>query len=225
MRQANVWSGLFITCGFLAACAGLSACNMATPSDVQTSQIRIMDKMKTVQVDAGAVHAEAVAEIADDYRATGKSRAMLLLPYLQGNPVNKVAARHRGDMYKRAFAARGVKAVDVSYQPVATADEAKIGVLSYMALAAVAPDDCTPMTGYNGADTLADDGKYKIGCEMKTAVSRMIVQPSDLLGTAGTPQNESRREGAVVEKFKAGKPNPPLQNTYNASAVGTGSGG
>jgi hypothetical protein len=52
----------------------------------------------------------------------------------------------------------------------------------------------------------------------------MVVQPSDLMGHAGTAQNESRREGAVTENYKSGKPNEPLKNAYTASTVG-GSGG
>ncbi|MBI1216356.1 MAG: hypothetical protein GC185_11150 [Alphaproteobacteria bacterium] len=222
MRQPSFWSGLLASCGIIVSLATLSACDMTTPSQVKTGEIRVMDSMKTVRVDAQAVDEQQVAVIADDYRATGKSRVMLLLPYLEGNPVNRVAARHRGEMYKKALMKRGVGEVEVSYLAVKDPQKAQTGVLSYMAETAEGPKDCTPLVGYNGGDTRTAMEKYGIGCEMKTAISRMVVQPSDLMGKGGTPQDESRREGAVVEKYKAGTQNTPLQGTLSASTVGSG---
>jgi type IV pilus biogenesis protein CpaD/CtpE len=112
----------------------------------------------------------------------------------------------------------------VDYQVVKDAGQTRRGVLTYMAETAVPPRDCAPMLGYNGTDNRAALEDYKFGCESKTALSRMVVQPSDLMGHAGTAQNESRREGAVTENYKSGKPNEPLKNAYTASTVGSSGG-
>jgi hypothetical protein len=56
---------------------------------------------------------------------------------------------------------------------------------------------------------------------VKTAMSRMIVDPSDMKGRAGTQNNDSRRLGATVETYKSGKPNEPMKG-FQASKVGSG---
>jgi type IV pilus biogenesis protein CpaD/CtpE len=79
------------------------------------------------------------------------------------------------------------------------------------------------MTGYVAAGSVQDVDRYEMGCETKNAMAQMIARPDDLMGNAGLPNDDSRRQGTMVEKYKAGTPNPELKG-YNASDIGTSSG-
>ncbi len=95
-----------------------------------------------------------------------------------------------------------------------------MAVLSYMALAAEPPRGCRPVLGDNGAESRTDIEDESIGCEVKSAESQMVARPADLLGVPGLPEDDARRQGALVDKYRAGTPNPVLQGLSSRSASG-----
>jgi len=208
-----------VFCGAAMAALLLSGCDMSTPSQVKVEQMQVVDGMKTQELAAGAPNATRVNVVADDYLRNGNGAFRMVVPYVGGDPLSKVSAEREAAQYKAAFAKRGVNNVQVDYAGVGAEDAGMI-VVSYPSVMAQAPADCKQMTGSNGASTLVEARKYKMGCEMQTAMSQMIAHPEDLMGNAGTPDGESRRQGAVTEHYLSGTTNAPL-NGLNASSTGT----
>jgi type IV pilus biogenesis protein CpaD/CtpE len=145
----------------------------------------------------------------------------ITMPYLAGAPLSEISARRQAEAYQKAFLSEGVKDVKADLVPVATAEQTKVAVVSYGALAALPPEDCRRMIGYNGADTRTSMNRYAMGCEMKTTMSKMIAQPGDLLGRGGIAPDDSSRQGVIVQDYKDGVQNEKLDGAQ-ASQVGGG---
>ncbi|MDE1153530.1 MAG: CpaD family pilus assembly lipoprotein [Micavibrio sp.] len=192
---------------------------MSTPSQVKVQQMQVVDGMKTLELPAAALNATRVNVVADDYLRNGKGAFRMVVPYVGGDPLSKVTAEREAADYKKAFAKRGLDVSSIDYAGVGMEDTGAI-VVSYMSTMAQAPADCKQLTGSHGAATLEEGRKYKMGCELQTAMSQMIAHPEDLMGNAGTPDSDSRRQGAITEHFNSGVTNAPL-NGLNASSTGT----
>jgi type IV pilus biogenesis protein CpaD/CtpE len=110
--------------------------------------------------------------------------------------------------------------MDVSYVGVEDPQFLSRAVISYPALQALPPDGCRRLTGYQGADSIEDVHNYRIGCEVKTAVSKMIVDSEDLMGRESGTASEARRQGTVVEGYMSGTPNEPLEGGRSSDIGG-----
>jgi pilus biogenesis lipoprotein CpaD len=198
---------------------------MGTPSQVKTGAIRVEDQMKTVNIDPAAFTNDQANVIADDYIKNGRGKLAVVVSYIRANPAARAKAQVQGAKIANVFNNKGVKNVKVNIVAVNTKNHAEQAVVSYMSVTARAAANCTRMPGYQGGDTLDNALDYGYGCETQMAISQMIVNPEDLLGRAGTPDNESRRTGNVVENYKNGVRNPPLEGAINASDVATAGGG
>jgi type IV pilus biogenesis protein CpaD/CtpE len=199
----------------------LSACDVSTPSQVTTEQIRLKDKMVTEVLDARHVDAARINVIADEFMHKAKGGMTLTVSYLFGDFSAMDAAQKQADVFKKSFEKRGVPNVSVVIVPMAEQQYADKVVVTYKALLALPPKNCRRIPGYEGSETLAEVDEYQYGCEMKTAMSRMIADPSDLNGKAGSQDNDSRRDGATVETYRSGKPNDAMKG-YQASKIGSG---
>ena len=208
-------------CGaaLLSATLMLGACDVTTPSQLKTGQMQVGEGVAVKHLPAGRLDEEQVNVVADDYIRNGKGAVRVVVPYMAGNPLERVTAERQGNLYKKAFARRGVATV-VNYISVHSGADAENLYVSYTSTQAYPPSDCMHMTGADGASTINEVRHYQMGCEMDMAMSQMIVHPDDLMGVAGTPDDYSRRQGAVVEHYRAGTTNAPL-NGLNASTTGT----
>lgn len=207
-----------LCCAVLAAFT-LSACNVTSPSRVETGEIQVRDIMKTALLPADEPDMARANVAADDYARNGRSTPRLVVPYLKGKPISRMAARRVGEAYKNAFISLGVRNLQVDYAETESKVDARNAVLSYTATIALPPAQCMKMPGYKGAGTLPDADKYSWGCGTKTAMSQQIANPEDLLGTQGTPDDPARRQGAMMENYMSGRSNPAL-NGLNASTTG-----
>lgn len=213
------YSRITAACGLALMAMALSGCDMTTPTQLRTGQMQVGEAMRVRQLPAGRLDPDQVNVVADDYMRNGKGPVRIVAPYKAGSPLERVTAERQGNLYKKAFARRGV-AVLVNYIPVHDGADAENLVVSYAATQAAAPADCMRLTGSGGASTLSEVQRYRMGCELDTAMSAMIAHPEDLMGVAGTPDDYARRQGAIVEHYRAGTSNPPL-NGLNASTTGT----
>lgn len=112
-----------------------------------------------------------------------------------------------------------MRRLKVEYVPVADLALADQVVFTYDALTARAPDHCTRMPGYQGAEDLEAIDNYQISCESKAVISQMIVRPEDLLGRDSKGAGTSRREATTVELYQDGEPNELFSAVGNASEV------
>lgn len=207
-----------------AAALLLGGCDITTPSQVKTGQVRITEQMQTVVLNARHVDGAAVNSIADDYDRNGRGQVMMVVTYLQGNPLNELEAKKQAGAYKAALAKRDVNDVKIDYVGVTDKSQNGQAIVSYLAMTALPPSNCGPITGYQGADQLTDVHDYAFGCETKTALSKMISRPDDLRGRAGTPDDDAKRQGAMVEKYRTGTPNEPMEGV-SASEIGAAAAG
>src|SRR3990172_2901692 len=197
--------------GILAVALFLSACDVSTPSRFTTGKIRVKEQMVTEVLDAGRIDPARVNVIADGFVRNARGGMTLAVSYPSGDSARKDSARKQGDAYKKSFEQRGASNISVVTVPVAHQQYTGRVLVTYKALAAVAAKDCNPLPGHKGADNMEAVDQYKFGCETQTAMGRMVADPSDLLGKAGTQKNDSRRSGATVESYKAGTPNQSMQ--------------
>jgi type IV pilus biogenesis protein CpaD/CtpE len=92
--------------------------------------------------------------------------------------------------------------------------------VSYQALVAQQADECGRIPGYQGTESMDNFDSYQYGCETQATLSQMINDPADLLGRQNPPDANSRRNGANIEPYMLGTPNPPLKG-MSASTIGT----
>lgn len=208
-------------CALLVAALPVGACSMYTPTQVQTGEIVVADVMTTHILSAEKFDATDVNIMAQDYKHNGRSRARLVVPYLKKHrAANRAAAMRLGQQYKNAFAQYGIADMTVDYTETTDREAARHAVLAYTSTVAQAPRNCTRMPGVQGTESLKQLENYSIGCETRTMLSKMIANPEDLMGNAGSPDGVSRRQGVVTEGYMSGRSNPPLTG-LNASTTGT----
>lgn len=205
--------------GALAVIATLSACDTTSPSQVNTGKIRVKDQMVVEMLDAVRVDSGRVKVIAGDFVRNGSGEMALTVSWLAGDRVRESIAAKQGKVLKEMFRQNGVSSVSVVTVPVTDKKYTNKVVVNYKALTALPPKDCGRIPGYLGSDSVETADQYRYGCETQAILSKMIADPSDLMGKGGAQNNDSRRAGATVEAYKAGTRNPKMEG-MQASTVG-----
>ncbi len=204
--------------GALTVMMCLSACDAATPSQIHTGKIRVKEQMVTEALDA-QLDLGRVKAIAHDFARNGNGEMVLTVPWFAGNRARQIAAEKQGRVFKSAFEKNGASPVSVATVPVFDKHHTQKVVVSYTALKALPPKDCRRLPGYLGGEDIKTTDQYRYGCDTQAFLSKMIADPSDLLGKDGGQEIDSRRGGATVEAYKAGTRNQPIQG-MSASTVG-----
>ena len=202
--------------GVLAVVLMTSGCDVTTPSQLALNKIRVRDKMFTETLSADHVDKGQVATVVQDIQRSGGSDATLLIPYTDGG---QTKAWDIAAAYKKAFAEKGITRLSLDVVQMEKGQTAKDAVLSFEGIVALPPADCGRMLGYQGADTLENADEYQYGCELKSNMSKMVANPSDLLGTAPAFDGNAQRNGIIVDPYVQGKPNQQLKG-MTASTIG-----
>ncbi len=172
--------------------------------------------MITKTINADHVDKNSVAVLSEDILHNGNADVSLTIPYLHGH---YAAAVRLGKAYKSAFAAAGVTHLSVAPVIVNDLQDTRHAVVSYQGLVALPPASCTRLPGHDGATSMSDEESYQYGCATQMELSKMIADPSDLLGRKPRTQFDSRRNGQMVDPYMKGTQNKPLQG-YQASNIG-----
>lgn len=207
--------------GALAGLLLVSACDVTTPSQVNVTRIQVQEDYRTEVFDLSKIDAEMVGRVARDYKEKAEGSMNILAAYHAGDSNAKVRTDMKGRKLMQMLTAEGVANSGFDLVPVEDPAKSGTAVVTYPVLAAVPPAGCRSMTGANGGQSMADDEGYMLGCESQTALSRMIADPKDLLGREGLAPGDARRQGGVVEAYKAGTPNKLFYNTSSASEIGS----
>jgi type IV pilus biogenesis protein CpaD/CtpE len=214
-------SGLISFGGALAAGLFLGACDASVPSKVNVTSITVQEQMVTAELDAGKPDPARVHVVAEDILKRARGPVNMTVPYLPGG---EKLAEKQAAAYTKAFAKEGIKDIHVVTVAVADVQYTRKVVIDFRALAALPPEGCQRIPGYMGAENSADEERYRYGCEHDTILSKMVADPSDLLGKSGSQDGDSRRAGPMLERYKTGVKNEPIQG-MNASNIGTNGGG
>ena len=210
---------LFSLAGILSAALVLSACDASVPSQVQTGKIELKEQIVTEMLDSTHIDPARVDVLANHIKRNGKGSITMTVSWLSGDVSRASTAERQGKAYKKALEKRGVSGIHVVTVPVMDERYVNKIIVVYQSLVALSSDGCLRLTGYQGAENLEALEKYQFGCETQMAISRMIVEPSDLMGKDGAQDSGSRRASASVENYKAGTPNKPMQG-FQASSIG-----
>jgi type IV pilus biogenesis protein CpaD/CtpE len=200
----------------LAAVLGLAACSPHVPSQVNTGPMRVEKDMMTKTFSAERVDVAQVSAAAQEILSGNGTDPALTIPYMVGQ---EVTALQMETAYKTAFAAEGISGLSVSLVPVMSAQDADEAVLAWQVLKASAAPGCPRLPGYQGGDDLAEGQRYRFGCEMQASLSRMVADPSDLLGKTTADGGYSRRNGIIIDSYQGGTPQEPMQG-FSASGIG-----
>ncbi len=204
---------------FLLIPAVLVGCTMATPSQVRTGNIQLEQDVQTHTYDLAAMTEMQAKSLAREHERVGRGPISATVSY-QVDAAGDLAKTKREMERVLAYLRRhGVPQTHVSYIANPDARSAGQAVFTYTALSARAPDHCTRMPGYQGAEGLDSMQSYQVSCESKDILSKMIANPTDLLGTDGRNSATSRRAGAVVETYQDGEPNENFYEIKSASEV------
>ncbi len=198
----------------------LAGCNMTTPSQLRTGQIQLQEDVATHTYPVHDVSAGQLRSIARDYELRGHGPATVTVSYLGTDAQARKDAQRDMRKVLATLQSEGMTSTKVDYVAVSDARLAGQAVFSYPALSARPPDHCKRMPGYQGAESLEDMQDYQVSCESKDMLSRMIARPADLMGNDGNGAGSSRRAGAVVETYQAGKPNELFYPPASTSGLG-----
>jgi pilus biogenesis lipoprotein CpaD len=207
---------LILLVGTLGFALTVSACDVTTPSDVNTSKLKVKDQVITETLSADHVDLKHVAAIAQKVTRNGNGEVDLTIPYLQGGMVR---AEDLGTAYKDAFARQHVSHVSVALVAMTGSQDADSIVASYQVLTAQQAEGCGRIPGYQGPEDMDNYDGYQYGCETQANLAKEIADPTDLLGKENPTEANSRRNGAIIEPYMLGTPNTPLKG-MSASDVG-----
>lgn len=204
---------------FLALPLAVAGCDITTPSQLKTGQMRIQQDMKTEAFAMSGPSAADVKRIVADYKMNGTGTVDAIVSYRGPDPAAEAAARSVAASTVKKFKDHGI---DLRSSTVAVGEDAAADkvVISYSASVARAASNCGRMTGYQGGDTIEGMKQYDIGCESQSAISQMLVRPDDLMGGNSEAGGYARRAGSMAEPYASGKKNDKIQG-INASTVGT----
>jgi pilus biogenesis lipoprotein CpaD len=195
--------------GAMAIALMVSACDPTTPSEIGTTKIQVKDRVITEMLVTDHVDKTAVQAIAANVLHGGENvDVTLTVPYLPGG---YAGAAKLGSAYKKAFSAQGVTHFSVALVQMTDSRDTGKAVVSYQKMAASAPDDCKRLPGYQGSGTLEDAQGYHYGCENQANLSKMIADPSDLLGKEPNITADSQRTGLYVDTYAQAKPTQQLK--------------
>lgn len=207
--------------GVLAGMMLISACDVTTPSQLNVTRIQVQDDFRVETFALAKPDPAKLDDLARAYKEDGHGAMSVLAAYRSGDMQAKARADKGGKKLMKMLAARGVAKPGFELVPVEDSSKCGTAVVSFPVLAAVPPPGCRDITGTRGGESMADDEGYMIGCANQTALSRMIADPKDLLGRDELAKGDARRQGGVVESYKAGTPNELFYNTSSASEIGS----
>lgn len=202
----------------VASLVWLSAC-VSTPSTLNVDKMVVREKFVTKTFDVRSFSEADISSMANEIENKGLGSVNLNVSYLIDEPDSRWEFKSIADKVKKSLIKKGIANVRVVDIPVDKPEQSGKLVISYKTKVAEAPEECTEMTGVHGAGDMEDASNYRISCGYKMNLSKMIADPSDLLGKADNENVESRRAGATVEKYKSGEANENLKG-YQASEIG-----
>ncbi len=191
----------------------LSACaKIDMPTTMTEKQIVLESDNHSQTYKVADLKAAQFNEMGDHFRRYGNGQAEVIVsydPYSKKNTAMKATDQlHR---ITTELGKRGVSNIKGSILAADySGDEAEM-IIGYSSVSAQAPEGCGMMPG---ADTLRAelDFDYKLGCSVKTMVSRQVARPADLAGRSpDSAHGDGRRAAEVTEPYRAGERNGTLR--------------
>lgn len=197
------------------SCLVLTGCNkwLYEPSFMNQNKIQLEKNHYRADFPTHEVNEDVIAGVATSYARGGDGVANLTITYDPYHKTNDAMnATKNAALLARHLRNAGVSNIKTEILPAFRSGDVSETFISFEHYKAMSPEDCEKMPGLYGDDaSLAEE--YKMGCGMDQMIAKQIYDPTDLKGTASMPANESdgRRQGNIVETYRTGAPNPPLE--------------
>lgn len=203
----------------LAAVSALSLGGCAKidmPTTMTEKQIVLESDNHTQTYKVADLKAAQFNEIGEHFRRHGNGQAEVIVSY---DPYSKKnTAMKATDHLQRITTELGKRGVGNIKGSILAADysgDAPEMIIGYSSVSAQPPEDCRLMPG---AETMRAelDFDYKLGCSIRTMVSRQVARPADLAGRSPDSANgDARRAGIIVESYRAGDLDTDLNAAYS----------
>lgn len=190
----------------MTALAQVSACSLDEPTWVNPSRVEVHEEGFTDTFDTSALDTSTLRAIGVNYYRYGNGPMDVTVSYnAHSNKNTKIGASSEARRIETELRRNGVRDLRISTAPNESTGDRSTTVVSFPALTAKAPQDCTVMPGYTDAQTgTPEDAEgthkgYAIGCTVETLMAKQIARPGDLLGREGFETNaDARRQEAVI---------------------------
>ncbi len=208
------WFNIVVTvaslCGVLIL---LAACgDMYMPGTLNNNRLQVKEEKFSEATPVAEADERYVSSVAEQYARSGGGGMDISVTYDPASASN-TAMQAGGNAARIAAALRkqGVADIKAGVLPVRGQGEESLALVSYDSWAAEAPEDCGTLPGFDSTD-IDHKEDYKMGCTVETVFARQIARPKDLAGHAPPdPRTDGRRAANVVEVYRTGAPNEPLE--------------
>lgn len=188
----------------------LSAC-LYEPSHMNASKVEVVEEPYSNTIPVSQFSSAAVEQAANHYSKHGDGPLELVVTYdPKSSRAGAMQATDEASRLAKLFREQGVSDIKTNIMPVNDGSEEMRAMLSYNAYNAQAPADCGMLPGMTDRQVEADQD-YKIGCSIETMYARQVARPKDLMGQELDPNADGRRAANIVETYRTGQPNKPLQ--------------
>lgn len=180
----------------------LCACELATPSMMNTSKVELVTQTGIDQVPVTKVNDNYLSAMAANYSRYGEGPVDLTISF---DPSSKsytaMKAVNQLSSISDVLARKGIKNVRTSTLPVSGQVEPTL-MVSYDMVTAQGPRDCGHMNGLYGNNTSEKVDDYRFGCGVEQMLARQISRPSDLRGRGTADPGDGRRATIVSESYR-----------------------
>jgi type IV pilus biogenesis protein CpaD/CtpE len=202
----------FVFMGF-AVLIGLCGCDMYHETYMSPNRMQVEKGTFFEQISADQVNSAYLEEIARGYDKSGQGPLDVTVTY---DPVSKtntaMKASNKASGIARTLQQNGVADIDVSILPVHAQGGISDVLLSYNAYEAKGPRDCENQMQGMTTTSVEATPDYRLGCTMGAVMAKQIARPKDLAGTpTKDPVTDGRRSSNIIERFRTGTPNKPLE--------------
>lgn len=192
----------------------LTGCELYEPSNVSTNKIRVEEEKISETVAVADLNDAALDRLSNHYRKHGDGPLELTVTY-DPKSRNNGAMRANDEVARlsRELRMNGINNVEVGILPVNGAGNDMDVLVAYRSYNALAPEGCDVLLSDDRGFERDAYKDYKLGCTKDTLFARQVARPKDLRGTApsGDPTSDGRRSSNVIEGYRSGVPNEPLE--------------
>lgn len=190
----------------------LTACTQTEPSVVNPMPMRSAIEAKEVVISNDS----DLRHVAGLWKRGGRSQVELVSTYKDGNVG---LANYNASTAKENLQRMGVEDITVTTLPASSNQ-----VIAYLRVLDVGADANCEYLPLNGPSIAGYEfGTYRLGCTNDELLGRQVAKAEDMEGRAPGESyqrtTDGARQGAVVDVYRSGEPNEPLEGLQASDVV------
>lgn len=191
----------------------LSGCDMYDEGIVTRHKTQVTENEFYQDLAAEDVTPPYMAATAQEFLRYGEGAMLITVAYdpqSAGNTASVASATL--SRVADGFKTQGVKNLQADILPVKQLGETGRVMISFTSYEAKGPEDCGGLMAGLEGDEVRHREDYQLGCTVENLTARQVADPRDLLGRDDMgPAGDGRRASNVIERYRTGEPNTPLE--------------